>query len=502
MRIRTLISLGVVVSAVIIMSVGSGLWVTFRGIDEARRQQLIAQHVQEEVFDLNVLTGEYLFRGSARALAQWREKYVSIGDALADAESVPGVDASWLAALRADHGGVGNRFLRLEAAAGRFGEPGTADARQSELMQRLATHLFIGLRAMVTEARQWALATDKKAQRELVQAQWLLGLLVALLAVMIFAPWVVVANRMLPAFRGLEKGFEHVGQGDLKYRMGWTQRDELGDIARAFDAMTGSLERVTASRDALEREIAARVAAEATLRRAMADLERSNQELQQFAYIASHDLQEPLRMVNSYVQLLSRRYADTLDDEANEFIAFAVDGATRMQNLIDGLLSFSRVRTMGKDPEPVDSDRVLDGTLRLMARVIDDGGATITRDPLPQVMADEGQLGQVFQNLVSNAVKFRGETAPVIHVSGTSDGEFARFAVRDNGIGIGSDYADKVFQIFQRLHGRDKYDGTGIGLAVCKRIVERHNGQIWFESPPGEGTTFYFTMPLAQEERT
>ena len=217
--------------------------------------------------------------------------------------------------------------------------------------------------------------------------------------------------------------------------------------------------------------------------------------LQHFAYIASHDLQEPLRMVASYVQLLARRYQGKLDADADEFIGFAVDGATRMQTLINALLAYSRVGTQAKEFAPTDCEAILDGTLAGLKKTIEENGAVITRDPLPTVMGDGTQLGQLFQNLIGNGIKFRGAAPPRIHVSSRRNGKGWVFSVRDHGIGIDPQYAERIFVMFQRLHTKGEYPGTGIGLAVCKKIIERHGGQIWIESQPGEGATFHFTIP-------
>ncbi|MBN1455076.1 MAG: PAS domain S-box protein [Methanomicrobia archaeon] len=230
-----------------------------------------------------------------------------------------------------------------------------------------------------------------------------------------------------------------------------------------------------------------------------AELERSNAELQQFAYVASHDLQEPLRMISSYLQLLERRYKGRLDADADDFIFYAVDGAKRMQALINDLLAYSRVQTRGKPFEPTDAEQVLNLTLKNLQPAIEESNAKITHDPLPTVIVDEVQLVQVFQNLIGNAIKFRGDEPPRIHISAEKGANEWLFSVSDNGIGIEPQYTDKIFGIFQRLHSAQDYPGTGIGLAVCKRIVERHGGRIWVDSEPGKGSTFYFAIPITEE---
>ena len=228
-----------------------------------------------------------------------------------------------------------------------------------------------------------------------------------------------------------------------------------------------------------------------------AELDRSNKDLEQFAYVASHDLQEPLRMVTGYLQLLSERYKGQLDDKADKYIAYAVDGATRMSTLIHDLLAYSRVNTRGEPLRPVSSEEAFDFAMRNLGSAIQQGGARVTHDPLPEVRADKVQLVQLFQNLVGNALKFRApDREPRVHVSVCqSDGEWL-FRVEDNGIGFEQQYEEKMFLIFQRLHSRGKYPGTGIGLAICKRIADRHGGRIWATGQPGQGATFSFTIPM------
>jgi two-component system, chemotaxis family, sensor kinase Cph1 len=226
------------------------------------------------------------------------------------------------------------------------------------------------------------------------------------------------------------------------------------------------------------------------------DLERSNSELEQFAYVASHDLQEPLRMVASYCQLLHRRYKGKLDQDADEFIGFAVEGATRMQRMINELLNYSRVGRKSAGFAPVEAGAAVEAALGGLAAAIEESGAVVTVGELPQVVGEALLLQQLFQNLVGNALKFRrDDAAPEIEIAAERGDGAWQFSVRDNGIGIESEYAERIFLLFQRLHERTKYPGTGIGLALCKKVVEHHGGRIWVDSEPGAGSVFKFTIP-------
>lgn len=267
-------------------------------------------------------------------------------------------------------------------------------------------------------------------------------------------------------------------------------------LRKARDELEQRVQERTADLTKASIELEARAA---ELAKKTEDLIRSNSELEQFAYVASHDLQEPLRMISSYVQLLSRRYEGKLDKDADDFIAYAVEGTKRMQQLINDLLAYSRVGTRGKPPAPTDFEDVFSEAMSNLRMAAEEAGAVVTHDQLPTSDADRLQMVQLFQNLIGNAIKFRGKDTPQVHVSARPDGEVWVFSVRDNGIGIDPQFHDRIFTIFQRLHGRDEYPGTGIGLAVSKKIVERHGGRIWLDSTPGKGTTFYFTVPIKAE---
>jgi signal transduction histidine kinase len=283
-----------------------------------------------------------------------------------------------------------------------------------------------------------------------------------------------------------------VAGGDVQRHVTVRGPREISALARDVEAM----------RRALVNEMATIEAARVDLEQAGRELERSNSDLEQFAYVASHDLQEPLRKVTSFCQLLQRRYGGELDERADQYIEFAVDGAKRMQVLINDLLSFSRVgRTDGK-AEILDAGEILDRAAENLGGALEESGGAITHDPLPHVRAEQALLATVFQNLLGNALKFRGEDPPRVHVSATRDGDRWLLRFTDNGLGIEHEYADRIFTIFQRLHGRSSYPGTGIGLAMCRKIVEHHGGAIWLEDTPPPGSTFVVALPVVSETPT
>lgn len=285
-----------------------------------------------------------------------------------------------------------------------------------------------------------------------------------------------------------------MGKGDLETEILTSAKGEIGSLARSLNQMRKELKETLVSKDRLIKEAARRKAA-------MADLERSNQELEQFAYVASHDLQEPLRMVASYTQLLAQRYEGQLDEKANKYIGYIVEGATRMQQLVNDLLQLSRVGTRGAPFEPTDCNEVVQQVLKSLKRTIAETKAGIVVDDLPVVQADAIQLGQVFQNLIANALKFRGDDPPAVRISAKKNETAWTFQVQDNGIGIDPSFHDRIFIIFQRLHERGKYEGTGIGLAIVKKIVERHGGRIWIESQEGKGASFFFSIPEKGQDK-
>jgi len=266
------------------------------------------------------------------------------------------------------------------------------------------------------------------------------------------------------------------------------------ELRRSYDQLEKRVEQRTIE---LQKEVDQRKQAEGKIREYADELERSNKDLEQFSHMASHDLAAPLRAVQSFCQLLQDRYAGELDEKANQFISLAVSGANRMDDMLNGLLDYARIDTRGGRLRTIDSEKIFERALANLQLTIQENEATVTRDKLPSVIADATQLEQLFQNLVGNAVKFRAQDPPRVHVSVREEAAHWVFSVRDNGIGINSKNVEYIFKIFQRLDSSDKYPGSGIGLAVCKRIVERHGGRIWVESEVGQGSAFHFTLPSA-----
>ncbi|NRQ35779.1 HAMP domain-containing protein [Nonomuraea sp. NN258] len=296
---------------------------------------------------------------------------------------------------------------------------------------------------------------------------------------------VIVRYAVLKPIDQLTEQVRTVASGDFDHRLHVDRPAELAELSSHVDSMRRRI--VTAWRTATEQAD---------------ELRRSNGELEQFAYVASHDLQEPLRKVASFTQMLEQRYGDQLDERARQYIHYAVDGAKRMQLLINDLLDFSRVGRVTGERAPVDAGQALELTLDNLSATIEDTGARVTSDDLPRIMGNTLQLTQLFQNLIENAIKFRSDDPPRVHIGAKRDGTMWEFSCTDNGIGVEPKYADRIFLIFQRLHPRDVYPGTGIGLALCRKIVEYHGGQLWLDDGggQGQGATFRWTLPAVGDD--
>ena len=602
MRIRTQLLVAAACAIfVAVASVGALAWVA-RQSAAALKAQGDSQEVARNVASLLTLTQEYTLYESDRPVAQWHARHDRLVQTLQAALERESPPDPLLLALRDQVLGMLPLFQKLEEAV-REGSSDLAQRRRKLMIERLVSES----QDLVEARHRWAM--DIGAQQ--VRQQRLFTAIVlsapaVLLAVILGLAMVVVRGALRPLAR-LQSAALAIQGGDLSVRCDHGERNELGDAARAVDAMALSLH---AANQTLQQEVAQRSDAEHRLRLIMESsplgilvsddrgqcrfanaawqriaglgleqalgagwlaavhpgdrgrvieehgvageprvseyrclrpdgrvvwvrehiapmhregawdglvgtaediterrlldqtlvahaeaLARSNEELERFAYVASHDLQEPLRMVTSYGQLLMRRHRAQLNHDAQEFLDFVIDGGQRAQALIGDLLSLARIDSQARPVQPVALAAVLEDTLQQLRVRISEAGASVTHDALPTVAADARQLGQVFLNLVGNALKFHGTAAPRIHVSATREAGSWRISVADNGIGIEPRFFERIFAMFQRLHLRSDYEGTGIGLAICKKVVERHGGRIGVQSEPGCGSTFFFTLP-------
>ena len=408
--------------------------------------------------------------------------------------SIPESDRNWVGeSLKSNPGVV--KFLKsggetVMVAAGLDGVKRLYTSTPLNRTQGIAdAHVFVGIPVKVA----YAFANHTLAQNLII-----LGI-VSVLA--LAAAWIAGDVFVLRHVRGLVAAAKKMRLGTLSARSGVEHGPgEIGELARSFDEMAAALEQQVSELQRAEGELKElNEDLEKRVVNRTLELKRSNEDLEQFAYVASHDLQEPLRMIRNYLQLLQQRYKTELDSNAHDFINFALDGSKRMNQLIHDLLAYSRVGTHGKELVLTECDQALEDALANLTVAIEESKAEVTRDSLPPVIGDEVQLTQLFQNLIGNAVKFRGEATPKVHIGVQRKGGEWEFTVRDNGIGIAEQDFQRIFVVFQRLHNREKYPGTGIGLSVCKKIVERHGGRIWVESKPGKGTTFHFTIPALED---
>jgi len=500
MLTRTKFSISVAVSLAAAALVSA---LVFRAVLHAQQEAAdneahleLVQHLSHLRFALV----EYLTFGQERARLQWDSEYRSIDRIIERLDSV-GVDAELLTRVQRNRRAAQSVFERLVATS--TGSGSRQDVGREELRLRLSSQLMGRTQDMISDAIRLSLRSVADVNAELRRIALLVVLVTALGMALVAANWFILQKTVLLPMRLLETATASIAAGNESARTGLPARaDELGSLARAFDAMAESLQhraaQVQAANRDLTRESAERKKANDALEASARALERSNAELEQFAYVASHDLQEPLRMVVGYVQLLDKRLAGKLDGDTREFMGFAVDGALRMQNLIQDILAYSRVGSKGQSLAPVDSAAALKEALDLLASRIAETGAEVHAQPLPMVMADRTQLVQLFQNIISNGIKFCKDHAPRIRVEAVHEYARWRFSITDNGIGIAPEYRGQLFVIFKRLHTRREYPGTGIGLAICKRIVERHGGELGIESAPDGGAVFWFTLPKGE----
>jgi len=494
MRIKTLLLVTGIVFLAMMAALVTVFIVTAQEGAGGRENRSTATSILRSLQSLSVLTTEYAAYREERPVYQVLQMQASLAKML-DEASLQGAEEK---AIFARITGQNKQFRSdFEYLVQLYGQEGLGTTvKQAELAERVKSRIQLDIELMAGDALRLSDIFGARVAVTQTVAGIILGIALLMMIALGVILFVVAWGRMLVPLVRLQKGTRAIAEGKLDYRVGIASRDEIGELAANFNTMAERLEHsyseLEKSRDELEIKVRERTA---ELQRTAEELHRSNIELQQFAYVASHDLQEPLRTISSFLQLIEKRYADSIGGEAKEFIGFSVAAANRLQEMIRALLEYSRVQTRGSPFAVVKTQAVLNEAVNNLGKAIEESGASITADPLPQIYGDSGQLVRLFQNLLANAIKFRVSRPPVIHVSSEKkQGEWL-FCVEDNGIGMDPKYADRVFTIFQRLHGRDM-PGIGMGLAVCKRIVERHGGRIWVESETGKGARFCFTIPL------
>ena len=482
---RIYVTTGIVILFILI--IGSILLWNSHEVENGIDQIETSSQVVRSAFLLHSLMDEYLAHGDKRPLRQWHKRNEFLGKIINDAKGFKSFDRALLKDLEIKYQAV--NFLHPQII--NLGSLGSRPQDLKALKETLAGMMAVRLEELVNAAEHLHTASQSLTLKRQQLAQTLILATAILMIGLIALNLYQIRKTIVYPLQELSRGAEIIGAGNFDHIVETKYDDEVGQLSKAFNKMS---ERLRTSYDSLQSEIRER-------KRAEEDLLRSNKDLEQFAYIASHDLQEPLRNVASCMQMLEKKYKSKLDAKADQILWHAVESVTRMKALIMDLLAYSRLSTRGNPFQPTNCEQVLGQTLANLRPTIEETGALITYDPLPIVTGDFTQLLQVFQNLIGNSMKFRDQTPPEVHVSAARGADEWIFSVKDNGIGIEPQHLDRIFVIFQRLHKRTEYDGTGMGLAIVQKTVERHRGRIWVESEPGKGTTFSFTIPARESNR-
>jgi len=501
MNIKTQLWIGTGIASVAAALVGGVLSATFGRVHTRVDQFRQMDEIVKSVFELKLITTDDQLAGHARTRDQWQSKSDSLlrelGTLVAETDEQHRISQRMVDNLASLRGTIA--VLREL--------PGTEEAADGAGMvaatqHRLAAKIDNGLLGMMADSYRLreTVYTDLVAWQQI--STTILTFSVLTMVALIFGMAGMVDRTAIRPLLRLNRATTIIAEGNLDHRTGMTAVNEVGRLSRSFDAMLDRLSAVMASRDALNREVRQRELAETQLKQTLAVLEHSNRELEEFAYVASHDLQEPLRKVSAFSSLLLQECGPAVSADGREYLDHIQGAVKRMQALINDLLQLSRITTRAKAFTPVALDAVLRDVLEDLESRLHDSGGTVTVDPLPVLDADATQLRQLFQNLIANALKFRkpGE-APLVRVRVQEIDEGANRAVicvDDHGIGFEPRFAERIFGLFQRLNGRQQYEGTGIGLAVCRRIVERHGGYMAAEGRPGDGATFRVELPLRQ----
>jgi signal transduction histidine kinase len=490
MKIRTQLIITAAVFGVILIVIAAATVTADQHAAKASDQEKIAINVTQGASELGYLANDYVIYHEAQQLDRWQSKYESFSGNVSQLNANDLDQQAIVNNIQVDQQRMKDVFDSIASSVG--------DSSSNQTLASIQvswSRMGIQSNELVSESMRLSqlLRADADQQKQTTNA--LILVLVGVFGAFLVAVYVQTFRRTLRSIDDLKNGTSVIGSGNLDFKIDVKHNDEIGDLTKAFNQMSTDLKSVTTSKTELEGEIAERKQTEEELEKRTRELSRSNDELKQFAYVASHDLQEPLRMVTAYLTRLENNCGDKLDDKGKVYLGFAVEGGLRARNLVQDLLTFSRIDAQGKPFQETDMDTVMDVVTNNLAVQIKEQRAMVTHGPLPHVTADDGQMVQLLQNLVSNGIKFRKEEDPQVRVECTRQGNDWLFTVQDNGIGLDQQYADKIFVIFQRLHTKEEYPGSGIGLAISKKIVERHGGRIWVESEMGKGSSFHFTLP-------
>ncbi len=448
-----------------------------------------AERIQLLVFGLQTRLRNYNAYNDADSLEAWRQTQGLLQAELQASPSLPSVQAVLLHSIKMLNQGVDRLFAHLQTV---ISTPPATPQLAAQVRARLSERIYAELENMNEDSYRFIQLSHAEMEHAVKQGRIIAFTVLAAMSLAFTLVAILIAIGIRAQIERLRQGVRRVAAGDLSYQMRDGARDELGELSRSFDHMIQRLRETSVSRDELRLLVEKGTAELSTANR---NFRRSNEELQQFAHVASHDLQEPLRVLVSFADLLQKRYADQLGEDGREFIGYISDSAKRMRRMIQDLLDYARVETRDREPEAIDLNRITQQALANLRYAL--SGVRVEVADLPMVSGDANQLLSLMQNLIGNAAKYRRDEPALIEISAQTQDDEVTVAIKDNGIGIDEKHLERIFLVFQRLHTREEYEGTGIGLSICKKIVERHGGQIWLQSRLGEGSTFYFTLIAA-----
>ena len=452
-------------------------------------QDEIAERLMKDIFELTILSQDLQKNDSPRAVSQWQKKYHTLLSNLNEANhTLSEKDRIHI---------IEQKLIKLR----RFADLVIKNETKPELRSHYSNKLIIQSIELQNETNKITIIARKNINDIQSKGRKVMFLLAFFLVCFMIGIISIIIRKILFPIRIFQQGFSTIGKGDLSHQIQIKSNDEFGLLAKDVNTMTSKLKQTLASRNELQNEIDKRKQAEIQMNLALQKVQESNAELEQFAFVASHDLQEPLRKISSFTSLLEHKLEDHLDEKMRKYMFYITDGAKRMQQLIDDLLKLSRIKTQGKAFEVVNLNEILIEVKEILEHRIQEKNVTIKSSDLPNVWGDRMQISLLMRNLISNAIKYNQNTTPEINISASSIDHFYKIEIKDNGIGINKEHLGKVFQIFHRAHIGSEYEGSGIGLAICKKIVSRHQGTISVESEVEKGSTFTFTLPKIQEEK-